>query len=110
MSANLPDPLAAQIPSAWSAYVPILAGLGRGLLSALGGIGCTWAYTVNASEIQMGVSAALIVVSLIWTAVQKIQALRASHDSSVASANASAQRTATLGVATPIVVETKATP
>lgn len=104
------DPITSQVPTAWASYVPILASLVRGLLNVLGGVGFTWALTVNASQIQMAVSAGLIVASLVWSAVQKLQAARASHDSSVASAQASAKATALAGVATPVTVATQVTP
>ena len=71
------DPLSSEIPPAWQVYVPIATALARGLLNVAGGIGFTWALTVNASELQMGVSAAMIVFSLLWSAWQKVQSARA---------------------------------
>lgn len=72
-----PDPLAAQIPSAWAVYLPLIAALARTLLAAAGGVGFTWALTVNADQVQMAVSAAMAVAAAVWSLVQKVQATRA---------------------------------
>lgn len=71
------DLLAAQVPSAWQVYIPILAGFARGLMQLLGSAGFTWALTVNASQIQMAVSAALALTGFVWSAIQKVEAARA---------------------------------
>lgn len=76
---NTGNPFAAQIPSAWSAYVPILTGLARGLLTMAGGLGFMHAQTVTASQVEMGVSAAMAVSGMVWGAWQKIATQRALH-------------------------------
>lgn len=65
------------LPSAWAAYLPLVTSLVRTLLAAAGGVGFTWALAVNADQLQMGVSAAMIAASGIWATYQKIQAMRA---------------------------------
>lgn len=61
----------------WTPYVPILTALVRTVLAALGGVGLTWALAVNANQVQMGVSAAMVVGAAGWAAWQKIAAVRA---------------------------------
>lgn len=92
------------VPSAWSAYLPILAGVFRALLAALGAAGFTWAQTVSGSQIEMAAGAALMLSAAVWSAWQKIQAIRASQRESVASAVASAQATQSAGVPVAVVV------
>lgn len=65
------------LPSAWSAYLPLVTALVRTLLGVAGGAGFTWALTVNADQVQMGVSAAMMAAAAIWSFWQKIQAMRA---------------------------------
>lgn len=65
------------LPKGWSVYVPLLTSLVRDVLTVLGAAGFTWALTVNASQIQMAVSVALILVSAGWSFVQKVRAQRA---------------------------------
>ncbi len=65
------------LPSDWAAYLPLVTTLVRNLLAAAGGMGFTWALTVNASQIQMSVSAAMMVAAALWGAYQKIASLRA---------------------------------
>lgn len=76
---NTGNPFAAQIPSAWSAYVPILTGMVRGFLQLAGGLGFMHAQTVTASQVEMGVSAAMAVSGMVWGAWQKIATQRALH-------------------------------
>lgn len=65
------------IPSAWQAYLPLVTSLVRTLLAAAGGVGFTWALTVNADQVQMAVSAAMLAAAGIWSCYQKIRALQA---------------------------------
>lgn len=71
------DTSADALPSAWAAYLPLATSLVRTLLAAAGGVGFTWAMTVNADQVQMGVSAAMIAAAALWSFWQKIQSLRA---------------------------------
>lgn len=64
------------IPSAWSAYLPILMGLCRAVLGALGSAGITWAVAVTDSQLEMALGAAMIIVAAGWSAWQKIQSVR----------------------------------
>ncbi len=97
------------VPAAdsWQPYVPILAGAARTVLAALGGVGFTWALTVNADQIQMVVSAAMVVGAAGWSAWQKVQSLRKARDAARASAIASATATVDQGSATAVVVPPK---
>lgn len=92
----------ANLPSAWSAYVPILAGVVRALLAAAGAAGVMWAKTVTGDQVEMAVGAAVIVASVIWSAVQKIRALRAARRLAVAAGMQSAVASADAGQ--PVVV------
>lgn len=65
------------IPSAWQAYLPLVTSLVRTLLAAAGGVGFTWAYSVTADQVQMAVSAAMMVAAGVWSFYQKVQATRA---------------------------------
>lgn len=67
----------AQLPSEWSAYLPLVTSLARTILGVLGGAGFTWALAVNADQVQMGVSAAMVLASALWSFWQKVQAMRA---------------------------------
>lgn len=71
------------LPSAWSAYLPLVTSLVRALLAAAGGAGFTWALAVNASQVQMAVTAAMMAAAAIWGFWQKIQATRALRKASV---------------------------
>ena len=95
----LPD-----VPSAWSAYLPILAGVFRALLAALGAFGVTWANTVTGSQIEMAAGAALMLGAAAWSAWEKVQSLRKSQRESVASAVESARATHQAGVPVAVVV------
>jgi hypothetical protein len=95
-----------QVPSAWSAYLPILAGLFRAVLAALGGLGFAWASAVTGSQIEMAAGAAMMLGAAGWSAWQKVAAIRASRASSVLSAEASARATYQAGA--PVAVVTSA--
>lgn len=93
-----------QVPSAWSAYLPILGGLFRAILAALGGLGFAWANAVTGSQIEMAASLALMLGAAGWSAWQKIAEVRASRAKVVSSAQASAIATYQAGA--PIAVVT----
>lgn len=93
-----------QIPSAWNAYLPILAGFFRAVLAALGGIGITWASAVTGSQIEMAAGAALMIVAAGWSFWQKVAAMRAARRSQVASAQASATASVAAGEPVSVVV------
>jgi len=92
------------VPSAWSAYLPILAGVLRAFLAALGAAGFTWANAVTGSQIEMAAGAAMMLGAAVWSAWQKIQAVRKSQRESVASAVASAEATQKAGAPVAVVV------
>lgn len=71
------NPFAAQVPSQWQPYIPILVGFARDAVKVAGTAGFTWALTVNDSYIQMGVSVAMILAGSASSAWQKIKAWRA---------------------------------
>lgn len=93
-----------QIPSAWSAYMPILAGLFRAVLAALGAAGFTWASAVTGSQIEMAVGVAMMLAAAVWSAYQKIVSLREARRLASASASASAEATMQAGRPVPVVV------
>jgi hypothetical protein len=78
---DLPLP---HVPEAWAPYVPILMGLCRTVLGVLGSAGVTWALAVTASQIEMAVGAAMILIAAGWSAYQKIEAQRALHRAAAA--------------------------
>ena len=92
------------VPSAWAAYLPIVAGVFRALLAALGAAGVTWASAVTGSQIEMAAGTAMMVGAAVWSAYQKVQQIRQSQRESVASAVASAQATQSAGEPVAVVV------
>jgi ABC-type nickel/cobalt efflux system permease component RcnA len=86
MSTTDPDAL----PSAWQAYLPLVTSLVRSVLGVLGGAGFTWALTVNDSQLQMIVSALMVLAAAVWSFYQKLQAQRALREAAVAPASAPA--------------------
>jgi hypothetical protein len=89
---DTPSPLADQIPSAWSVYIPIVTGLVRNLLAAAGAAGFTWALAVNDSQVQMAVSLTMVVASALWSGWQKLQAARAIRVAAARPAGAAAPK------------------
>ena len=75
------------MPDSWSVYVPLVTSLVRSLLGIAGGAGFTWALAVNASQVQMAVSAAMMAGAAIWSFWQKIQAQRALNKAAAAPAH-----------------------
>lgn len=64
-------------PKEWAVYLPLVTDLLRKLLAIAGGLGFTWALTVSGSQIEMAVSAAFALGSIVWGFWQKIKAQRA---------------------------------
>jgi hypothetical protein len=85
-------------------YLPIITGVLRGLLQIASGFGFTWALAVTGDQITMAVSAAAMLVTLLWSAWQKITAIRDARIKEVAAAKASAQATMAAGKPTPVTV------
>jgi len=77
--------------AARSPYLPIVAGVFRGVVSLSSAFGFTWALTVNGSQIQMAATAAVGVAMVLWSAYQKITSVRAARRAEVAAAVASAR-------------------
>lgn len=91
-------------PDEWKVYVPILTGFLRAVLAALGAANFTWAQAVSADQIQMIVGVVLMVVAAVWSAWQKIAAVRTARRQAAASAVASAK--ATIAAGEPVAVVT----
>ncbi len=85
-------------------YLPILAAIIRGLIQIASGFGFTWALTVSGDQITMLTTAAAMLVTLGWSAWQKIAAVKAARTAEVAAAKASAAATLATGKATPVTV------
>ena len=90
--ADTTNPIAAQVPTAWQVYIPMLTSLARDALNLAGSAGFTWALTVNASQVQMGVCAAMIVASVVWGKIQKYQAQKAINTAAASPKNAPAPK------------------
>lgn len=75
----------------------IVGGAARNILTVLAGLGFAWASAVTGSQVQMGVSAAIEVATLLWMAWAHIQQARNSRKTSVASAALSAEATQLAG-------------
>lgn len=102
------DPYQPELPSAWAAYLPLITSLVRHLLGILGGAGFTWALTVNADQLQMAVSAAMMAAAAIWSFYQKIQSMRAARKAAAQSAIRSADATQKAGEPVAVIVQPKA--
>lgn len=72
--------------AAKSPYLPIVTGIVRGLVAIASGFGFTWALTVSGSQIQMAATAAIALAMLLWSAYQKVAAVRAARRAEVAAA------------------------
>jgi hypothetical protein len=83
-------------------YLPIVGAVVRGLVQIASGFGFTWALTVTGDQVTMAVSAGFMLATLLWSAWQKIVAIRNARRAEVAAAKASAAATMTAGVATPV--------
>lgn len=80
---NLPP---GAVPDDWGVYLPVFMGLLRTVLGVFGGAGFTWAVGVTDSQIQMVVSALMILAAAGWSAYQKISANRALRHAAAAPA------------------------
>jgi hypothetical protein len=85
-------------------YLPIMGAVVRGLLQIASGLGFTWALTVSGDQIQMAVTAAAMLATLVWSAWQKIAAIKAARLAEVAAAKASAEATMKAGTPMPVTV------
>jgi hypothetical protein len=92
-----------EIPSAWAAYGPILAGIVRAMLAAVGAAGFTWAQAITGSQIEMAVGAAMMFAAAMWSIFQKIAAAREARRLAASAAVVSAELSAERGVPTPVV-------
>ena len=92
-----------ELPSAWSVYAPILAGILRALLAAMGAAGFTWAQSVSGSQIEMAVGAALMLAATLWSIWQKVHAAREARRLAANAAVVSAELSAERGVPTPVI-------
>ncbi len=78
--------------AAKSPYLPIIAGLARGIIGIASSFGFTWALTVSGDQITM-ISTAMVAIGMLgWSAWQKVSSIRDSRKSLVASAKASAEK------------------
>lgn len=103
------DQVIVQPPSAWAEYSPIITGLIRTVLAALGAAGFTWAQSVTGSQVEMMVSAALVLIAGGWSVWQKIDAVRQARKLAEAAAVASAQATQQAGEPVAVVPSRPAT-
>ena len=85
-------------------YLPIVGAVFRGLIQIAAGFGFTWALTVTADQVTMAVLGAAMLVTLLWSAWQKIAAVKAARLAEVAAAKASAKATLAAGKTTPVTV------
>jgi hypothetical protein len=92
-----------EIPSAWAAYGPILAGIVRAMLAAVGAAGFTWAQSVTGSQVEMAVGAAMMFAAAMWSIWQKIGAAREARRLAANAAVVSAELSAERGVPTPVI-------
>jgi hypothetical protein len=86
-----------ELPSAWQAYGPILAGVIRALLAAAGAAGFMWAQTVTGDQVEAVVGALVIVAAAVWSAWQKIKQIRDARRLATAAAVQSAHATQAAG-------------
>ena len=75
-----------------SPYLPIVAGLVRGILGIASSFGFTWALAVTGDQITMIATAAMAVAMLGWSVWQKICAIRDKRRAEVAAAVASIEK------------------
>lgn len=76
--------------SAKSPYLPIVAGLFRGVVGIASSFGFTWALTVTGDQATMAATAVVALAMLGWSAWQKIASIRAARRAEVGAAKASA--------------------
>ncbi len=90
--------------AASSPYLPIAAGIVRGVVGMLSAGGYVWALTVTADQITMWATGIVAAGMLGWSAWQKIEAVRDKRRAEVAAARASAQMTHEAGRPMPVTV------
>jgi hypothetical protein len=88
----------------WAVYVPIITGLLRTVMAAMGG---DWALSANSSQVQSVAGAIVVLLAAGWSAWHKIDAARKSHASSVESATQSAAATIQQGRPVAVVAPTQ---
>lgn len=71
-------------------YLPIIGAVIRGLVQIASGFGFTWALAVSGDQITMATTAAAMLATLLWSAWQKVQAVKTARLETVAAAKASA--------------------
>lgn len=79
--------------AASSPYLPIVAGLVRGVVGIAAGLGAGWAQFVTGDQITTAAMAAVALGMLVWSVWQKIAAVREKRAAEVAAAVASAKLT-----------------
>lgn len=77
--------------AASSPYLPIVAGLFRGGVALAAGGGWMYAKTVSGDQATMAATVALGAGMMMWSALQKVRALRKARRAEVAAALASAR-------------------
>lgn len=78
-------------------YVSIVAAVIRGVLQIASGLGFAWGAFVSGDQVMMIATAAVMVGTLLWSAYQKIQAMRQKERAAIASAVTSAEATVSAG-------------
>ena len=79
------------------AYVAIAAAVVRGLLQIASGLGLGWGAFVSGDQITMLAWAIVMALTLLWSAYQKIKAIRKRELAAVVSAQRSAHATQQAG-------------
>lgn len=69
-----------------TSYITLVAAIIRAVLQILSGFGFAWALTVNGSQVQLVASAVVMLATVVWSLIQKMQAARNTHDVAVMSA------------------------
>lgn len=93
------------LPAAPNAtYLSIVAAVIRGLLQIASGLGFGWALAVTGDQVTMVATALVMLGTLLWSAYQKIQAVKRTRDAAALSAHLSADASARAGEPVPIAV------
>lgn len=85
-------------------YVSIAAGVIRGVLQIVSGLGFGWAAFVTDDKVTMLATATVMVLTLFWSAYQKVRAVRRRRVAAEESASRSAAASAQAGEPVAIVV------
>jgi hypothetical protein len=84
------------------AYVAIAAAFVRGLLQIASGLGFAWSLGVTGDQVMMAASALVMLGTLVWSALQKLQSARRRENAAMVSAVRSAEATQAAG--TPVAI------